>query len=332
MMEKKKKGVKYFVVDAFTDSAFKGNPAAVCFLDDDDNKRDDAWLQSIATEFNISQTSFLTPTPGFEARFNLRWFTPVAEVDLCGHATLASAHCLFSNSLVGSDSVEFVTRSGILTAKRVPDLNDDTFLIELNFPVVTTTDTNPSDASSSMITKALNGATILDTKATATNNIIVLLSSLEAVTELQPKMDDILKCPFNGIIVTAAGSAYDFHSRYFAPKFGVDEDPVCGSAHCALAHYWSLKMNKCDFLAHQASHRSGTLKIHFDKEKQRVLLRGKAVTVMEARYWSLNVKMWLCDCVLLLSLLTQQQSGPMVQKSQLFPSPYTWKMSKKCRF
>lgn len=286
----KKKGVKYFVVDAFTDSAFKGNPAAVCFLNNNNNERDDTWLQSIATEFNISQTSFLTPIPGFQARFNLRWFTPLAEVDLCGHATLASAHCLFSNDLVDSDSVEFVTRSGVLTAKRVSELNDDgevkrgSFLIELNFPVVPTCDIDLSDASSSLIAKALNGATILDTKATATNNILVVLPSLESVTELQPRMDDILKCPCDGIIVTAAGSAgsaYDFHSRYFAPKLGVDEDPVCGSAHCALAHYWSLKMNKCGFLAHQASRRSGTLGIHLDKEKQRVLLRGKAVTVME---------------------------------------------------
>ncbi|XP_020878325.1 uncharacterized protein LOC9308876 [Arabidopsis lyrata subsp. lyrata] len=289
----KKKTVKYFVVDAFTDSAFKGNPAAVCFLNDDDNsERDDTWLQSLAAEFNISDTCFLTPITGFDARFSLRWFTPLAEVDLCGHATLASVHCLFSNGLVDSDMVEFVTRSGILSAKRVSDtseLNDGdvkggSFLIELNFPVVTTCDINLSDVSSSMITKALNGATIVDIKATATNNILVVLPSMESVTELQPRMDDILKCPCDGIIVTAAGSAgsaYDFYSRYFAPKFGVDEDPVCGSAHCALAHYWSLKMNKCDFLAYQASRRSGTIRIHLDKEKQRVLLRGKSVTVME---------------------------------------------------
>ncbi|CAG7894135.1 unnamed protein product, partial [Brassica rapa] len=284
IMAKKKKGVKYLVVDAFTDSAFKGNPAAVCFLNNE--IRDDAWLQSLAAEFNISQSSFLTPITGFEARFGLRWFTPLAEVDLCGHATLASAHCLFSNGLVYSDNVEFVTRSGVLTAKRVDDgeAKGGSFLIELNFPVVPTCDINLSDASSSMITKALNGATILDIKATATNNILVVLPSLESVTELQPVMDDILNCPCDGIIVTAVGSpgsAYDFHSRYFAPKLGVNEDPVCGSAHCALAHYWSLKMNKCDFLAHQASRRSGTLEIHLDKEKQRVLLRGKAVTVME---------------------------------------------------
>uniref|UniRef100_A0A1J3CVV6 Uncharacterized protein n=1 Tax=Noccaea caerulescens TaxID=107243 RepID=A0A1J3CVV6_NOCCA len=284
----KKNAVKYFVVDAFTDSAFKGNPAAVCFLNDDDNKRDDTWLQSLAAEFNISETCFLTPITGLESRFGLRWFTPNAEVDLCGHATLASAHCLFSNGLVDSEKVEFDTRSGILTAKRVPnndgEVKDESFLIELDFPVIPTSDINLNDDSSTMITKALNGVTIVDIKATANNNILVVLPSMESVTELQPRMDDILKCPCNGIIVTAAGSeesAYDFYSRYFPPKFGIDEDPVCGSAHCALAHYWSLKMNKCDFLAYQASPRSGTIGIHLDREKQRVLLRGKAVTVME---------------------------------------------------
>ncbi|CAA7056303.1 unnamed protein product, partial [Microthlaspi erraticum] len=213
-------------------------------------------------------------------------------VDLCGHATLASAHCLFSNGLVDSEKVEFVTRSGILTAKRVIntiEINDGevkggSFLIELDFPVIQTSDINLSDDSSAMITKSMNGVTIVDIKATANNNIIVVLPSMESVIDLQPRIDEILNCPCNGIIVTAAGfegSAYDFYSRYFPPKFGIDEDPVCGSAHCALAHYWSLEKKKCDFLAYQASARSGTIGIHLDKEKQRVLLRGKAVTVME---------------------------------------------------
>ncbi|CAA7056121.1 unnamed protein product [Microthlaspi erraticum] len=288
-----KKRVKYFVADAFADSAFKGNPAAVCFLDED-NQRDDAWLQSLAAEFNISETCFLTPiTDGRDfPRFRLRWFTPAAEVDLCGHATLASAHILFSNGLVDSEIVEFATISGILTAKRVPvtsELKDGegestTFLIELNFPVVPTCETNSID-DLSVISKALNGATIVDIKATK-RDLLVVLSSWESVTELQPRINEISKCPCEGMIVTAAasaGSPYDFCSRYFAPKVGIDEDPVTGSAHCALAHYWSIKMNKSDFLAYQASSRGGTLKVHLDKEKQRVLLRGKAITVMEGR-------------------------------------------------
>ncbi|WZZ34572.1 hypothetical protein YC2023_017973 [Brassica napus] len=320
IMAKKKKGVKYLVVDAFTDSAFKGNPAAVCFLNNE--IRDDAWLQSLAAEFNISQSSFLTPITGFEARFGeerealevmpapevtptptpatplpppasmetilarlalqeaaqkaaVDQITAIAKIlaPIAANAEASTAQYrrhLFAterttnvaparnNNDQSADNVEFVTRSGVLTAKRVDDgeAKGGSFLIELNFPVVPTCDINLSDASSSMITKALNGATILDIKATATNNILVVLPSLESVTELQPIMDDILNCPCDGIIVTAAGSpgtAYDFHSRYFAPKLGVDE----------------------------ASRRSGTLEIYLDKEKQRVLLRGKAVTVME---------------------------------------------------
>ncbi|CAF1923568.1 BnaC05g01790D [Brassica napus] len=281
-----RKRVKYFVVDAFADSAFKGNPAAVCFLDDDD-QRDDAWLQSLATEFNLSETCFLTPITVSDdqvlPRFSLRWFTPVAEVDLCGHATLASAHVIFTNGLVDSEVVEFATRSGILTAKRVPLTEEgSTFLIELDFPVVPTCEVN-STTDLSVFSNAVNGADIVDIKATE-KDVLVVLSSWESVTELQPRIDEISKCSCEGLMVSAAasaGSQYDFCSRYFAPKFGINEDPVTGSAHCALAHYWSTKMNKCDFLAYQASSRGGTLNVHLDKEKQRVLLRGKAITVME---------------------------------------------------
>ncbi|KAG7557820.1 Phenazine biosynthesis PhzF protein [Arabidopsis suecica] len=334
-----KKPVKYFMVNAFSESAFKGNPAVVCFLDGK-NETDDSWLQSLASEFNIPLTCFVIPitasNPLDPPHFLLRWFTPILEVDLCAHATLASAHTLFSNGLVGSDEVEFVTHSGILTAKRVSKTlkfydyeEKESFLIELDFPVIPTCEYNSSDIS--MFSKALNGATIVDVqgtknakiisqafngaaKATSTDKIIVVLPSWESVTELQPRMDDISKCPGKLIIVTAAapkGSVYDFCSRVFAPKLGVDEvknsslhafsfslgksmnqksllvlgtlflqDSVCGSAHCALAHYWSLKMNKCDFVAYAASHRSGRLKVHYDQEKQRVLLTGKAVTVM----------------------------------------------------
>uniref|UniRef100_A0A1J3JAS6 Uncharacterized protein n=1 Tax=Noccaea caerulescens TaxID=107243 RepID=A0A1J3JAS6_NOCCA len=289
-------------VDAFSGSAFKGNPAVVCFLDED-NERDDSWLQSLAAEFNMPLTCFVIPTTGSHPpRFFLRWFSPIVEVDLCGHATLASAHSIFSNVLVGSDEIEFATHAGILTAKRfseTPELLKGSFLIELDFPVIPTCEYN-SSSDMSMFSKALNGATIVDirgttadkifskafngaAKPTSTDKIIVVLQSWEDVTELKPRSEDITKCPGKVMIVTAAapeGSAYDFCSRIFAPKLGIDEDSVCGSAHCALAHYWSLKMNKCDFVAYAASHRSGTLKVHYDKKKQRVFLTGKAVTVM----------------------------------------------------
>ncbi|KAL0787034.1 hypothetical protein Bca101_003280 [Brassica carinata] len=243
-----KRPVKYFVVDAFTESAFKGNQAAVCFLEED-HERDDSWLQSLAAEFELPLTCFLIPITGSDClhprRFHLRWFTSKAEMDICGHGTLASAHTLFSNGLVGSsETVEFTTNSGILTAKRVDDCEaKGSFLIEVNFPVITTCEYSSNDFS--MFSKALNGATIVD----------VVLSSWESVAELQPRTDEIMKCPGKVMIVTAAapeGSTYDFGSRLFAPKLGLNE----------------------------ASRRSGELKVHYDKEKQRVLLTGKAVTVM----------------------------------------------------
>ncbi|XP_023640565.1 uncharacterized protein LOC17890207 isoform X2 [Capsella rubella] len=265
-----KKPVKYFVVDAFSESAFKGNQAAVCILEEE-HERDDAWFQSLAAEFNMSETCFVTPISGFDARFILRWFTPTLEVDLCGHGTMASAHTLLANGLVDSDKVEFVTQSGILTAKRVPDtlkqnkskVKGGSFWIELDFPVVPTCEYNYNykDIIFSMFSKALNGATIVDVqgttsdKASSTDKIIVVLPSWEAVAQVQPRMDEMLKCPGKLIIVTAAapeGSVYDFCSRFFSPKLGVDE----------------------------ASTRSGTVKVHYDKERQRVLLIGKAVTVM----------------------------------------------------
>ncbi|KAK1558616.1 hypothetical protein Q3G72_004617 [Acer saccharum] len=289
-----KKLVKYAVVDAFTDSAFKGNPAAVCLLEED---RDDEWLQAVAREFNISETCYLTRITHSHSnpRFRLRWFTPVAEVELCGHATLAAAHTLFSKDLVNSNIIEFVTLSGILTAKRVPDIKgnlqngeseeeeEESYFIELDFPTVPTTDFNFVHELS-LFQKALNCSSIIDCKRTASDNIFVVLPSAKSVTEIQPQIDEILKCPGKGIIVSGAASpesGFDFYSRYFCPKFGINEDPVCGSAHCSLAFYWSQKLGKSDFVAYAASPRSGILNINIDEHKQRVLLRGKAVSVME---------------------------------------------------
>lgn len=298
-----KKPVKYYVVDAFTESAFKGNPAAVCFLEED---RDDQWLQALAVEFNLSQTGYLTrlndsvsdpaltSTP---AKFRLRWFTPVAEVDLCGHATIAAAFTLFKSGLVNSNIIEFSTLSGILTAKKVPDNvkvangstipngeAQDSYFIELNFPADPSNEFNSADAS--LISKALGGASVIDIRrTTVTDDLLVLLPSGKAVVDIQPQYDEIQKCPGDrGVIVTAVAppeSGYDIYSRFFFPKFGINEDPVCGSAHCALASYWCKKLGKCDLVAYAASPRGGTINIHLDEQSQRVLLRGKAVTVME---------------------------------------------------
>ncbi|GFP97838.1 phenazine biosynthesis-like domain-containing protein 1 [Phtheirospermum japonicum] len=294
-----KKSVKYCVVDAFTDSAFKGNPAAVCLLEEE---RDEEWLQAVAREFNLSETCYLTRLPepaqstiGSVSRFGLRWFTPVAEVRLCGHATLAASHILFAHGFVTSDTIEFSTLSGILTAKRVPDSSNrnasDSFLIELDFPVVPVIESNGA-ANVSTVSKSLNGASVNEILKTTTKDeedflvriyfSSVVLPSGEAVVEAEPNLEEIQKFP--GLIITGlapTGSGFDIFSRYFAPKFGINEDPVTGSAHCALAAYWSKKLGKCDLIAYQASPRSGVLNLHIDVKNQRVLLRGKAIAVME---------------------------------------------------
>ncbi|KAB1203205.1 hypothetical protein CJ030_MR8G004908 [Morella rubra] len=284
-------------VDAFTESAFKGNPAAVCLLEEE---RDEDWLQAVAAEFNISETCYLILLTGSEhldssiPRFRLRWFTPVAEVKLCGHATLAASHALFRSGLVNSNIIEFVTLSGILTARKVADIKSGVsdiqdgeaqacFFIELDFPTVPVTDFNSAEELS--ISNALKGASVIDIKRTTTeDDLFVVLPSAKSVVEVQPDFDAIRKCPGRGIIVSGAaspGSGFDFYSRFFCPKLGINEDPVCGSAHCALAPYWSKKLGKCDFVAYAASPRGGVVNIHLDEQKKRVLLRGKAVTVME---------------------------------------------------
>ncbi|GAB2299235.1 hypothetical protein Dimus_033306 [Dionaea muscipula] len=294
-----KVGVKYAVVDAFTDSAFKGNPAAVCLLEED---KPDEWLQAVAREFNISETCYLarltdsdhhprSPNP----RFKLRWFTPVAEVKLCGHATLAASHFCFTSGLASGDTIEFLTLSGILTARRVQGIiksdsgkleNGATppeLVIELDFPVVPLTDHNLSETLS--ISNALGSALVIDVRrTTTTDDLFVVLQSAEAVKDVQPQIEKIQKCPGRGIIISGQAppeSGFDFFSRFFCPKFGVNEDPVCGSAHCALAPYWSKRLNKCDFVAYAASPRGGVVKLHLDEENNRVKLQGKAVTIME---------------------------------------------------
>ncbi|XP_062086071.1 uncharacterized protein LOC133792167 [Humulus lupulus] len=288
------KPVNYTVVDAFTDSAFKGNPAVVCLLEED---RDDHWLQSVATEFNMPVTCYLTrlltesesegsSTP----RFRLRWFTPVLEVVLCGHATLAAAHTLFSSGKIDSDVIEFVTLSGFLTAKKVGQNNkasDDEarkgFFIELNFPSDPNAEFNSVEVS--MISKALGGASVINIRRTTTlDYLIVVVPSAKSVTDIQPNFDVIGKFPVKATIVTGLAppeSEFDFYSRSFSPQYGINEDPVTGSAHCSLASYWSKELGKCDFVAYQASPRGGVLNIHLDEQNQRVILRGKAFTVME---------------------------------------------------
>ncbi|KAL3746175.1 hypothetical protein ACJRO7_015168 [Eucalyptus globulus] len=288
-----KKPVQYSVVDAFTDTAFKGNPAAVCVLEEE---REEEWLQAVAREFNISETCYLTRASGdggSSPRFRLRWFTPVEEVELCGHATLAAAHTLFTSGMVDSDTIEFMTLSGILTAKRVPEMKSSNISkiqdgdvpgiwIELDFPVVSIAEDDAER--NSCFSKVLKGTSIVEIKKTAKGDHFIVIPSGKEVEEFQPQFDEIQRCPGRGIIITGSAqpdSGFDFVSRFFAPKLGVNEDPVCGSAHCALAPYWSEKLGKNDLVAYAASPRGGVVKVHLDEQNQRVMLRGKAVTVMK---------------------------------------------------
>lgn len=284
--------MKYHVVDAFTESAFKGNPAAVCLLEEE---RDDEWLQALAAEFNISMTCYLIPIQqGTEIpRFHLRWFSPIVEDNLCGHATLAAAHVAFSSGLVDNDVIEFMTQSGMLTAKKISSINGmknfqnheakDAFYVELDFPADPISELKFDDIS--LISGVLSEASIVDVKRTEIqDDLIVVVESAKNVTEVQPHFDAIFKLPVRGVSVSGVAppeSGFDFYSRFFCPKIGINEDPVCGTAHLGMASYWSKKLGKCDLKAYQTSTRGGVLNIHIDEQKQRVFLRGKAITVME---------------------------------------------------
>uniref|UniRef100_A0ACD5VX00 Uncharacterized protein n=1 Tax=Avena sativa TaxID=4498 RepID=A0ACD5VX00_AVESA len=228
-----KKAIRYAVVDAFTAEQFKGNPAAVCLLEEEGAAADEQWMQSVAAEFNLSDTAFLvrdsSRPDGAAPRFHLRWFTPVTEVDLCGHATLASAHFLFTNLLAEHGMVEFMTRSGILTAKKVTTTAEGEqgkLFIELDFPMDSFVGCSTAD-DMPLIPKTLNGASVISVhKTTAVGDLIVELSSEKEVFDTVPSMDEIKNLDSRGLIVTGpapAGSGYDFFTRFFCPKFGIDE-------------------------------------------------------------------------------------------------------------
>lgn len=249
-------------VDAFTNRPFAGNPAAVCWLE---GEADPAWMQAVAAEMNLSETSFVRRrADGLE----LRWFTPAVEVDLCGHATLATAHALWSSELVPSDQpLRFHTKSGLLTCTREGDF------IELDFPATPASEVSPP-------------ANLLDALAVppvfvgkSRFDYLTVFESAEAVRSLRPDFARLAQLPVRGVIATAPSDdpRFDFLSRFFAPAVGVDEDPVCGSAHCCLAPYWAARLGKTNLMAYQASARGGVLRLRLDGE--RVILGGQAVTV-----------------------------------------------------
>lgn len=261
--------MKFCTVDTFTDTLFKGNPAAVCVIGEFPS---DDFMQSIATEVNLSETAFIVPLNG--NHFDIRWFTPKVEVSLCGHATLAAAHVLWTEmEIVTTEEIYFESKSGVLKAWR----DDDG--ITLDFPAHYV---EPISIPEGLI-EALGVSPV--SVGQANDDCLVELHSAQEVINLSPDIARLANIDCRGIIITAEGNAdtdYDFVSRFFAPKVGVTEDPVTGSSHCKLATYWSERLGKNVFNAYQASKRGGYVKVRHEGE--RVLLTGHAVTAFSGKF------------------------------------------------
>ena len=252
-----------YQVDAFTEAAFGGNPAAVCLLE---APAEPGWMQQVAVEMNLSETAFLYPS---DNGYNLRWFTPAVEVDLCGHATLASAHVLYTEKIVDqSQVIQFSTKSGRLTVRSIDDW------LEMDFPATAVT---PCESPN-----GLEEALGLEANFTGKSRFDLLIEVENETTlkSIAPDFTRLKQVEARGVIVTSRSDSdrFDFVSRFFAPAFGIDEDPVTGSAHCALAPYWSAKLGKGELTAYQASVRGGTVKVKLVAD--RVLLSGQAITTM----------------------------------------------------
>ena len=256
--------MRTFIVDSFTDIPFFGNPAGVCILD---NEIPDDLMLKIAREINHSETAFLLKK---ENRYILRWFTPKTEVNLCGHATLATAHILFESGLIKKESpVEFDTKSGVLTARFINGL------IELDFPQLFVRECGSNE----IIERAFN---IKPVSVSKNDDLYLIeIEDTEKLKQLKPDFQLLQKSDRGEFLITARShDRFDFHSRFFGPGVGIYEDPVTGSAHCILAPYWAGKLNKTTMLAFQASERTGMMECELE-DNNRVLLRGKAVTMNE---------------------------------------------------
>ena len=257
-------GQRITQVDSFTDRCFGGNPAAVCVLE---AERDERWMRDVAREMNLSETAFLRRAGD---GWGLRWFTPVTEVDLCGHATLAAAHVLWEEGHLDEHSAaRFETRSGTLHARRADGW------IEMDFPAAPASPVPPP----ADLLQAL-GLSAAVAVARSRFDHLVELADAAAVRALAPDITALRRVDTRGVIVTAASDDpdSDFLSRFFAPAVGVDEDPVTGSAHCTLAPWWAARLGRARMVGHQASARGGTVRVELRGE--RVLLGGQAVTVL----------------------------------------------------
>ncbi len=255
-----------YQVDAFTAEPFRGNPAAVLFLD---GPREETFLAAFAAEMNLSETAFVWPEGD---ALRLRWFTPALEVDLCGHATLATAHVLWeSGRLAHAEPAHFLSRSGPLVARRRGEE------IELDFPALPVTSAPiPDELAAILGTDALEFGQSRD-------DALARVADAATVRALAPDLAALARWERRGLIVTAEGDdgKHDIVSRFFGPAVGIDEDPVTGSAHCVLAPFWAERLGKMELRAHQASPRGGWLGVRLEGE--RVVLSGSAVTIFAGR-------------------------------------------------
>jgi len=254
--------MKIYIVDAFTSVMYRGNPAAVCLLD---SLKSDDWMRSVANEMHLSETAFLYPN---NDNYLLRWFTPITEVDLCGHATLASAHILWEENICSSDIITFKTKSGKITAERMNNR------INMNFPVEIC-------RHSSAPPELMDGLNI-PFRYVGRNRLdyLVEVENEETVMQLRPDFNILKQVDTRGVIVTSRSDhvGYDFVSRCFYPALGVNEDPVTGSAHCCLGPYWGNQLHKNRLRAIQLSERQGELDLELTGE--RIIISGQAITTM----------------------------------------------------
>lgn len=256
--------MKQYVVDAFTDRVFAGNPAAVCVMD---KWLDDGLMQKITTENNLSETAFCVKEG---ENYHLRWFTPGGEIDLCGHATLATAYVILRFVEPEADSVSFDTLSGVLTVKRSGDT------LEMVFPAYELTPVEVTNA----MTEVIGAKPVA---AFMGRDLLCVLEDEAAVRSCAPDMAKVLQLDGLLLHVTAKGKEFDCVSRSFAPKCGVPEDPVCGSGHCHIIPYWANATGKTELTAFQASARSGVLYTRLEGDK--VILAGKAALFSEAEIY-----------------------------------------------
>lgn len=256
-------GIPIRQVDAFSEHPFAGNPAGVCLLS---SAAEASWMRDVAREMNLSETAFVVPRNG---GFDLRWFTPAVEVQLCGHATLATAHVLWEDGiLAANETARFHTASGVLLARRLGEE------IELDFPA------KPERASPAPpgLARALGVEPVY--VGNSAFDLLVLLPDEATVRRLAPDFGLLRQVPARGVIVTAPSSTpgIDFVSRFFGPAVGIDEDPVTGSAHCVLAPFWCGRLGRNELVGYQASARGGTVGVRL--AGQRVMIAGRAVTVL----------------------------------------------------